>query len=234
MKLKELVTENTEKNLIGVKVDGRTYTVDGIDVPINDDIGLPSMSLTSLYGIPKIIHGDFRCRYNKLTSLKDGPTEIYGLLNCSHNKIESLVDGPKTVHGHYLCADNALTSLKGMPNEVKRVNCSKNLLTSLEYAPKIVNGSFDCSNNKICSLKDIHKMMTRISGKFTCNQDAYSNDIESHVLGLILIEDLKSVEINKDFTLNKIINRHLRKGRQGVMDCQRELIDAGYEEFAKM
>ena len=93
----------------------------------------------------------------------------------------------------------------------------------------LIAGHFYCTNNQLTSLKNIHKHIKCIKGEFHCAD----NNIDSHILGLLLIDGVIHIEMNNKYIQN-ILNRHLGKGRQSVMDAQRELIDAGYEEFAQL
>jgi hypothetical protein len=64
---------------------------------------------------------------------------------------------------------------------------------------------------------------------------AKNNPIKSHVLGLLMIEGCSSVELyNKK--VESILNKYLptTKSRQAVIECQKELIEAGLEEYAKL
>jgi hypothetical protein len=66
------------------------------------------------------------------------------------------------------------------------------------------------------------------------------------VLGLLLIKNLSSVtfnqyksgsELNKKLDkVNDIINKYLpnTRGNDAVFDCQEELIEAGFEEYAQL
>jgi hypothetical protein len=73
--------------------------------------------------------------------------------------------------------------------------------------------------------------------------------IESHVLGLLKIEGLRCAvfsvsdrisdgasskyQSHKFHKLDEIINRHLLTGKD-IFACQEELIEAGFEEYAKL
>ena len=107
--------------------------------------------------------------------------------------------------------------------------CAHNKLTSLDGTPSHVNGNFDCSYNKLTSLKDVHKHITEIKGEFY----AIKNPIESHVLGLLLIKGVTEVRLDNK-QVEEILNRHLGKGRAGMLMAQEELIEAGLEEFAQL
>ena len=108
-------------------------------------------------------------------------------------------------------------------------NCSNGRLTSLEGAPSRVNGNFNCSNNELASLKDVHKHVTEIKGIFYANE----NPIESHVLGLLLIKGVTEVKLD-NMQVEEILNRHLGKGRVGMLMAQEELIETRLEEFAQL
>ena len=55
------------------------------------------------------------------------------------------------------------------------------------------------------------------------------------MLGLTLITDLKFVGLSlHDKTVENILNKHLGKGRAGMLMAQEELIEAGLEEFAQL
>ena len=128
------------------------------------------------------------------------------------------------------CSHNELTSLEGAPSHVNgNFDCSYNKLTSLEGAPSRVNGGFDCFDNKLTSLKDVHKHITEIKGIFY----ALKNPINSHVLGLLLIKGITKVQLDNK-QVEEILNRHLGRGRAGMLMAQEELIEAGLEEFAQL
>ena len=132
--------------------------------------------------------------------------------------------------GDFSCASNELTSLEGAPSHVDGgFLCSNNKLTSLAGAPSHVGGSFYCSSNKLTSLKDVHKHITEIKGKFY----AIKNPINSHVLGLLLIKGVTKVQLDNG-QVEEILNKHLGRGRAGMLMAQEELIEAGLEEFAQL
>ena len=132
--------------------------------------------------------------------------------------------------GHFDCSANKLTSLNGAPSHVGGgFNCSYTRLTSLAGAPSHVDGYFYCSYNELTSLKDVHKHITEIKGIFY----AIKNPINSHVLGLLLIKGVTKVQLDNE-RVAEILNRHLGKGRVGMLMAQEELIEAGLEEFAQL
>jgi hypothetical protein len=145
---------------------------------------------------------------------KDTKNEHWeGDFNCYNNKqLTSLAGAPASVGGHFGCFNNKQ-------------------LTSLAGAPASVGSDFNCANNKLTSLAGIHKIIKKMDGEFY----ASSNDIKSHVLGLLMIPGCKKVKLdNKE--VEDILNKYLPNtgGNQWVMQCQTELIEAGYREYAKL
>jgi hypothetical protein len=173
--------------------------------------------------------GNFYCANKRLTSLEGAPSRVSGHFDCANNELASLAGAPSHVGGGFFCSDNELTSLTGAPSRVDgNFYCAFNKLRSLEGAPSHVDGYFWCSNNKLTSLKDVHKHVTEIKGEFY----ASDNPIKSHVLGLLLIKGVTKIQL-KNKQVEEILNRHLGKGRVGMLMAQEELIEAGLEEYAK-
>lgn len=139
-------------------------------------------------------------------------------------------NAPSRVDGNFSCTFSRLTTLDGAPQYIGGdFYCYRNLLSSLKGAPSHVGGDFVCFRNQLTSLKDIHKQVKFIGGELL----AQGNPIASHVLGLLLIDGLKRVEIDNK-KCQKIINTHLGKGKRGMFDAQQEMIEAGFPEMAKL
>lgn len=192
-------------------------------------LNVPSANITSLDGSPEIVEGAVDISNNNLKSLKGGPKEVGGCFSCTTNSLTSLKGGPKKVGTYYYCSNNKLTSLEGAPETITRdFFCHHNALTSLNGAPKYIKFSLDANSNALTSLEGIHKQIKSIGS------GAYfeKNPIKSHVLGLLLIEDLKFVEFDNK-PLQNIINKYLKNGKD-VFECQNELMDAGLEDFAQL
>ncbi len=187
-------------------------------------------SVRSIMHKPKEhIDGNFSCSSNRITSLDGSPSSVSNMFSCFNNKLTSLVGGPTTVGSSFYCSKNLLTSLKGAPSSVGgEFYCADNKLTSLDGAPSSIGGEFVCHTNKLTSLHNIHKQIKKIgdSANFT------NNPIVSHVLGLLLIEELPYVVFDNE-KLEQIINKHLQ-GERDIFACQEELIEAGYEELAQL
>ena len=157
---------------------------------------------------PDHVSDGFDCSDNELTSLEGAPSSVGSDYYCHNNKLISLEGGPTSVGGYYYCYDNKLTSLKGGPTSV--------------------GNSFYAYNNNLTSLHNIHKQIKHIGGFANFR----SNPITSRVLGLLLINGLKYVHLDKTAVQN-IINKHL-KGDRDIFACQEELIEDGFEDFAQL
>lgn len=85
----------------------------------------------------------------------------------------------------------------------------------------------DFSWNQLSNLSDLHKSLV------SCRKlNLKDNPIKSGILSLMRIKDLSFVELN-DQKLSEIINTALRK-RTDILEVQDQLLDAGFEEFAKL
>jgi hypothetical protein len=149
---------------------------------------------------------------------------------CSNNKLTSLKGMPRTINGDFWCFKNRLTSFEGCARTIKgNLNGNNNkLLTSLEGGPSFVGGNvhlFNCP--KLTSLQNIHLHFPEVHGSF----DLINTNVSEHMLGLLLVRGLWSVVIN-DAKLSSILRKHLN-GRN-LIACALELVEAGYEEQAKL
>lgn len=156
---------------------------------------------------------------------------------------------------NFTCSENYLYSLRGAPPQCETFSCTDNHLSSLEFSPKIVRGSFYFNHNKITSLegcphtvsKDfggLHNPITTLENISTYIKKIGGvlylpfEQIVSGGIGILLIENLtdiscgadKSTALPKPF---QIIKKYLGKP-DDIFECQAELIDAGFEAFAKL
>lgn len=159
----------------------------------------------------KVWNDDFIIRRVHLDSLEHSPQEVNGEFDCSFNDLKTLKFGPKTVKGSF--------------------DCESNLLKSLEHCPTEIEGDFICTHNHLTSLRDIHKQLTKMNGVFSAN----NNPIKSDLLGLLLIKGCTGVKLDNR-EVQKILNKYLpnTKGNKGLIECQSELLDADFEEFADL
>lgn len=150
--------------------------------------------------------------------------------------ISSYID--MEVKGDFNCADTKITTLEGGPKKVmKDYYANRCQLTSLEGAPNFIGSEFMANSNFITSLEGIGKKYLReINGYLSM----YNNPLKSNVLGLMLIKNIKSFQINYApyrmdeniaAKLQEIMNGHLRGD---IMECREELVQAGLKEFAKL
>jgi hypothetical protein len=176
--------------------------------PHNGNVYCVNEHLTSLEGCPQIVNGDFDCSINDLQSLQYCPQNVKGDFHCSINKLQSLQYCPQIIKGDF--------------------RCSINKLQSLQYCPQIVKGDFYCSSNNLQSLQNIHKYCKQIGGILW----AHNNPIKSHILGVMLIENVTQF-IFDNKQVHNIINTHLKTDRD-VFICQDNLIKAGFAEYAQL
>ena len=166
------------------------------------------ISILSVKGVlPDYFNGTIFASDLNLTSLEGSPS-IIDTLYCDNNQLGSLKGGPTTVKNNFVCENNKLTSLEG--------------------APSSVGGYFARFENKLTSLHNIHKQIKRIG----LNANFEFNPITSCVLGLLLIDGLKTVYLGNT-KVQDILNKHI-KGDKDIFACQEELIENGFDEFAKL
>ena len=173
-----------------------------------EEIKLQESSVSVIFG--KQDHDEEYCDYSnaKLTSLEGSPKHVSDDFTCFSNNLKSLKGGPEYVGGDFYCYHNGLTSLEG--------------------APSWVDGIFNCRDNNLTSLHNIHKHIKHIGGMLYASR----NPIKSHVLGVVLIDGIKNIWIDNK-KVQDIINKHL-DGDKDVFACQEELIENGYEDYAKL
>jgi hypothetical protein len=161
---------------------------------------------------------NFRC-LNQVSNPKE---EWHGIFDCRRSaelsKLTSLEGAPSMIYGgnfaDFLCNGNKITSLEHGPKQVGGDYwCHDNSLTSLEGVASLIGGELNARTNKIASLHNIHKMVKSVGRSIDVND----NPIKECVLGLLKIKNLARVwmDHNRD-------------------DCQAELIEAGFDEYAKL
>jgi hypothetical protein len=207
--------------------------------------------LADLEFSPKKINGTFSCANtinagaHHLISLKGITQEGVHNLNVSRNdKLTSLEGAPQKIDGDFICDSNKnITSLKGMPQEgvreIHSVGCS---LTSFEGCPKKVERGVFATGNPIKNLKNIHKIFDAINGEMEL-----PDSIESNILGLLKIKNLRKISFfagekspiktskETKTEISNIINKYLPNPTSAqIIDCQNELIEAGFEEYAEL
>lgn len=212
--------------------DGKGFdSLEGVPSNVTGSFFCNRNKLTDLVGAPTTIGRNFYCSQNNLTSLKGCPAEIPFSFDCSVNNLTTLEFAPKCQI--LICDSNRLTSLKGAPSYVRTFSCNYNKLTSLEYAPTHALESFICKNNKISSLIGVDDILENV-GVFYCGD----NPIREGGLGLLLIPKISKLVFDNGERTNlafAIIANYISvNAAELIYECQRELIEAGLEEFAQI
>ena len=196
-------------------------------------------NLMSLEGLPKKLNGGLIIRRNKnLTSLSGCSNEINGNFECNECNLHSLIGAPNKIDGDFNCSDNPhLSSLEGMTQEgIYDLEIRNTGITSLKGIARQVEGNIYLENNKnLSSLKNIHKFFEAFSDPLNGGVIYFSHTfVKSNILGLLKIKNLESIDSGND-ELDAIINDYLPDPTPDkIIDCQNELIDAGFEEYAEL
>lgn len=201
------------------------HSLEGFPQSVGGYFNCSDQYLKTLMGAPRKVgtsrgrSGSFEVYRNDLRSLVGAP-EHCSYFDCSYNHdLKTLDGGPKTVDGEYKASYCALTSLVGI-------------------AAKI-DGDLILDNNKLTSLKDINKHINTLNGIL----DVYDNPITSNVVGVLLVAGITRASFGDSSDhpttleeVNDILNKYLpnTEGMKAVRACQSELVDAGFEEFAKL
>ncbi len=187
-----------------------------------------------------IINGNFHCGRNDLVTLINSPKIVNEDFDCRDNKsLISLKGSPKNIGVHFNCKGTNIKTLHSNTTYVGKVfDVSNTPISSLEGAPEWIRTLVLSNNKNLTNLKDVHKHL-----KY-CNHitiDSPGCYIESHILGLILVDGLLVIN---NFGINcmgfpeacYIINKYLKleQGKNSLLACQQELIEAGLEQYAQL
>jgi hypothetical protein len=158
--------------------------------------------------------GDLWVSNKNLTSLEGGPEVVRRQFNVDTNQnLTSLMGGPKEVGSWYSAHYCGLTSLDGIPVKI--------------------GGMFDISSNPLTSLRGINKLK-EMDGPI----HIFNCPITSHILGVFFIKGCTRIDYGGELIALersvKIVNRHIQKGRAGLLACTQELIEAGLADFAQI
>lgn len=217
---------------------------------VNGDFIITKCSLRTLEGCPEEVGDNFDCSYNMLTTLEFAPKVVGSDFSCRDNILTSLKGCPTIIKGDFNASQNALHTLKDAPIEVlDGFIVDDNDLTTLEFAPKRIGVRLSAARNFIQSLEGIadHIESIGFSVKSMSEINLYGapNNIKSGGLGLMLFKGLNDFRVSwakehKNYTSDgtvktpsDIIKKYLGKPDE-IFDCQNELIEAGYEEIAKL
>lgn len=169
-------------------------------------------------------------KYNikNYTIQPDGVVDVNGDIDLNGFTEESILVQFGTVTGSFdLGQATAITSFKGAPRIVgEHCYCDTSTMSSLEGIPKSIGGDVSFFKTNIKSLSGIDKLVNQIDGM------VYLDENTSHILGLLRIKGIKSIDVDFGGKLDEIMNRHIKTG--DLITAQDELIDAGFIEQAKL
>ena len=151
--------------------------------------------------------GKFVISFSRLTLLNGSPQHVTGDFSCFGNQLTSLVGGPQIVDAGYDCRSNSLTDLVGCASHI--------------------GGKLYFEGNPLTSLVGIHKIIK------SCNEIWFTgNKVTQGGIGLLLIENLTIIAT--DTIPFQIISTYLGSGTKGMMECRKELLSRGYDQYAKL
>jgi hypothetical protein len=205
MKLSEIAQSELEKLLTQYEIDNYTIRDDGL-VDVDGHVNLSRGKFENFPIKFGRVTGHFSCHSNdKLISLEGGPSYVGGSFDCHGcRNLISLKGAPSIVDGDFYCFGCInLTSLKGSPQSVKDFNCTSCI-----------------------ELTSFNELPREINGKLTVH------DLPK-VKNYLSIFKIKKVMLiyADDYNLQEIINKYLPT--RDVIGCQDELIEAGYEKYAR-
>ena len=195
------------------------------------------------------IGGNFSCKRTNILNLVNGPKSVRSDFDVGKNELTSLIGSPLKVIGEFLCDENNISSLEGITPMVGLLNCSSNPLTSLEFCPE--TEQLECSKCELTSLRGINQSVRELACKHNkLTSFEFLPPLRflqctwyetTHLLRLVSLPKECFMEILDDFDIHAkqiydIIHKY--KGqtplRQAIIQCQKELIDAGFKENAKL
>lgn len=186
------------------------------------------------------VDGQFNISRIRLKSLEGCPTDITGTFNASYNIFPDLNGGPQRVGGDYYVSYNPeLKSLEGMAETiVGGLNLSTTLISEedFKYLPKKVKELrlSNCENVK--SISGLHKYVEEIERAIGLSNVPLTGGL----LSLLKIKKLIGVQYGfgdgrkLDKALSIVDNYLPVKNNDALLDCQDELIDIGFEEYARV
>jgi hypothetical protein len=174
------------------------------------------MSVKNMLSRYFTITGNLKINEQNLIDL-DGSCEIkHSIVSISRLPVKFL-----QVSSWFYCSGVDLESLVGAPQKVGGdFYCSNNKLTSLVGAPKTIGGEFSAAGNMLTSLEGVPEYFFR--GTFTWHAQMPLLRLVGKLCGLL------------DAPLcTEILRTYVGKAtRSSILACQKELIDAGFEDNA--
>lgn len=180
------LTVNVEQN-----VNLKAMNLSAIPVQFGEVKGafiIQNNQLTSLKGVPHIIHGSFNCSGNKLEKLDYLPQKIKKNFSCDSNQLKTLEGLEKVeIAGSISCTLNQLQDLKGLPLIIHgSVNCSFNKINTLKFFPKEIKEHFNIRKNNLTTTKGIKEIKGNII--LSQNRITHLEDLQAYVKGNLFLE----------------------------------------------
>jgi hypothetical protein len=230
MKLRDIKKLNEDLTNSACELYGiERYTItDNGSVDVHGNVEFHEELFTRLPIKFNIVHGYFKINHCKnLESLEGCPSDVrhyFSVFGCP--KITSLKGCPKTTESYFECDQSNITSLKNGPEQVHgHFSCARcPELISLEGAPKFIG---DVAFIHFCPKLTKLSHFIEIKGTLQFNETPINNMLYAlKIKGLVTaITGIRNVDT--------IINKHLA-GDRDIMGCQEELIEAGFEKYARL
>ena len=146
-----------------------------------------------------------------------------------------LTNCPTHVEGYFWYDLAGLTSLVGGPVDVGQFyQVDLNNLTDLDGVAPFIGTYCSFEKNDISSLCGIHKRIKRCTSIW-----ARGNPIVEGGLGVFAITGCREIQMNSNeplvcIIMHKYLAQHIDGDKSAIFKCQKELVDNGFEEFAKL
>lgn len=235
--------EHLPKNKWWANVHGLVFIEGDVNLVTNDktlpvkigfvcgDFFIRGRNLEDCENFPSSVCGNFKIIESLCESLKGSPSSVgksYTITDCPN--LKTLEHVPPVIKGNFSVHNTGISDLTGFPKTIKRSALMEgnSRLVSLEGADTHVVEEVTLIGNNIKSVKNIHNHFHTISGKSLM---MFNNPIKSGFLDVLRIKSLRILILTSHASsgLELIINKHIGSGRSGMLVCQRELIEEGYE-----
>lgn len=193
------------------------------------------LGLTSLEGLPDTIGGEFRIAdAPNLRSLQGMPLRAneISLVSLRIPEIDVQIERADVL---FIQSCDELESLKGAPTSLLDVVVS--------YCDHIssLKGLVDAEEIRLTKLPNFRSFEGINKTLKSCKKIFLDNMlIESHILGLLEVEDLKYVSLINPGSMHgdmiralEILNKHLSRNKD-IFECQSDLIEAGLDRYAEI